>query len=185
MLELTSTRRNPSNHRISRGVSDEDRDLIRTGELMIKKQPASETNRSRIVTVLFASPLTEDHYSLQALFNHKKWELYKSNRLASALPVVHGGYIGVVICDVDLRPGTWIDMLEGLRPMRVAPTLIVTSRLADERLWAEALNLGAFDVLAKPFEPEEVVSSVSSAWLNWRNRQEFSSKGMIATHAES
>jgi len=37
------------------------------------------------------------------------------------------------------------------------PLLIVTSRLADERLWAEVLNLGAHDVLAKPFNAEEVV----------------------------
>jgi hypothetical protein len=33
----------------------------------------------------------------------------------------------------------------------------VTSRLADERLWAEALNLGAWDVLAKPFDADEVI----------------------------
>ena len=45
--------------------------------------------------------------------------------------------------------------------------LIVTSRLADDRLWAEALNLGAYDVLAKPFERMELVRSVSSAWLHW------------------
>ncbi|MEO8658947.1 MAG: response regulator [Bryobacteraceae bacterium] len=150
---------------------------------MNQKQPASETNRSRIVTVLFASPLAEDHHSIQAVFNHTKWELHKSNSLASALPVIRRGDIGVVICDADLHPGTWIDMLEGLKPMRVAPTLVVTSRLADERLWAEALNLGAYDVLAKPFEPGELVRSVSSAWLNWSHRQEFSSKGMIARHA--
>jgi DNA-binding response OmpR family regulator len=37
------------------------------------------------------------------------------------------------------------------------PLLIVSSRLADEHLWAEALNLGVFDVLAKPFQSEEVL----------------------------
>jgi CheY-like chemotaxis protein len=39
------------------------------------------------------------------------------------------------------------------------PMLIVTSRLADDYLWAEALNLGAYDVLAKPFDASEVSSS--------------------------
>jgi len=36
----------------------------------------------------------------------------------------------------------------------------VTSRLADERLWAEALNLGAYDVLAKPFDSTEAMRVV-------------------------
>ena len=37
-----------------------------------------------------------------------------------------------------------------------APCLIVTSRLADDRQWAELLNAGAFDLLAKPFEKSNV-----------------------------
>ena len=45
------------------------------------------------------------------------------------------------------------------------PLLIVTSRFADERLWAEALNVGAYDVLAKPFERDEVNRVLTSAWV--------------------
>ncbi len=139
---------------------------------MIKKQPTAETNPARIVTVLSVSPLAEDYFSLQALFNQSKWELYKADSLASALAVMRRREIGVVICERDLSPGTWIDLLEELRLLRDAPQLIVASRLADERLWAEALNLGAYDVLAKPFERREVVHSVSSAWLHRRHPQE-------------
>jgi DNA-binding response OmpR family regulator len=51
--------------------------------------------------------------------------------------------------------------------------LIVTSRLADEKLWAEALNLGAYDVLAKPFDRQELVRTANLAWLHWRHRHEF------------
>jgi DNA-binding response OmpR family regulator len=45
--------------------------------------------------------------------------------------------------------------------------LIVTSRLADDRLWAEALNLGAYDVIAKPFEASEVVRIAGLACAHW------------------
>jgi len=41
--------------------------------------------------------------------------------------------------------------------------LIVTSRNADDRLWAEALNMGAYDVLSQPFERVEVARAVESA----------------------
>ena len=51
------------------------------------------------------------------------------------------------------------------------PKLIVSSRLADHRLWAEVLNLGGFDVLMTPFETEEVLRVTSSAWSEWGSKQ--------------
>jgi DNA-binding response OmpR family regulator len=62
--------------------------------------------------------------------------------------------------------GGWIKTnLTSWRPATIlewpnAPSLIVSSRLADEHLCAEALNLGAFDVLAKPFNKMDVIRSV-------------------------
>ena len=133
----------------------------------MKNQPTPETNSTRTMTVLSVSPLAEDYFSLQAIFNHSKRALYRADSLASALAIIRRWEVGVVICERNLSPGTWIDLLEGLRPLPDAPPLIVTSRLADEKLWAEALNLGAYDVLAKPFEIRELVRSVNSAWLHW------------------
>ena len=40
----------------------------------------------------------------------------------------------------------------------------MTSRLADEHLWAEALNLGAYDLLAKPFDRMEAMRVLDAAW---------------------
>jgi DNA-binding response OmpR family regulator len=157
--------------------------MTRIGDLVMKKQPTAVTNPTRIVTVLSVSPFAEDYFSLQAVFNHSKWELYRADSLASALAVIRRREIGVVICERDLSAGTWIDMLEELTLLRDAPSLIVTSRLADERLWAEALNLGAYDVLAKPFERRELVRSVSLAWLNWHHRHEAPAVPMKAMHA--
>jgi hypothetical protein len=34
---------------------------------------------------------------------------------------------------------------------------IVASRLADEHMWAEVLSLGGFDLIAAPFELEDVL----------------------------
>jgi FixJ family two-component response regulator len=78
----------------------------------------------------------------------------------------------VVLCETDVLPGTWRDLLEQVTRVPNAPAVIVSSRLADDRLWAEALNLGAWDVLARPFVKSEVVQAVSAAWRHWWNRQE-------------
>lgn len=151
----------------------------------MKKQPTVETNSTRTVTVLSVSPLAEDHFSLQAIFDHSKWQLYRADCLASAQAVMSRREIGVVICERNLEPGTWVDMLEEGRLLPNAPSLIVTSRLADDRLWAEALNLGAYDVLAKPFERMELVRSVISAWLHWYHKHEVPTMELAAMRAAS
>jgi hypothetical protein len=51
------------------------------------------------------------------------------------------------------------------------PNLIVSSRLADDRLWAEVLNLGGYDVLARPFNRVEVIRVVQAAWRAWNRAQ--------------
>ena len=142
----------------------------------MKKPPVSITNPSSVVTVLSVSPLAEDYFSLQAIFDHSKWKLHKAESLASALATMGRCEVGVVICERDLAPGTWIDLLQVLQTLPNAPPLVVTSRLADERLWADALNLGAYDVLAKPFWRDELVRSVSTAWLHWRRQNELAAK---------
>ena len=77
----------------------------------------------------------------------------------------------IVLCERTLASGTWKEMLEQARQLPDPPLVIVTSRVADEALWAEALNLGAYDVLAKPFDASEVERTLSMAWLHWSSRK--------------
>lgn len=90
--------------------------------------------------------------------------------LASAFSVLREAPVGIVFFDCDATAGTWGEMLDHISLLPDPPLLIVTSRLADERLWAEALNLGAWDVLAKPLESEEVMRIVSAAEQHWQAR---------------
>jgi len=131
----------------------------------MKKPPVSE---AALNVVLSISPNDEDCASLRRIFP-SGWTVIASATVASALSVLREIPIPVAICDSDLAPGTWREMLGHLAHLPDPPLLIVTSRLADERLWAEALNLGAWDVLAKPFDPNEVIRIVSVAWQHWQD----------------
>jgi DNA-binding NtrC family response regulator len=71
--------------------------------------------------------------------------------------------VAVVICETSLPDGTWKDLLEYLHRVNASSVLVVTSEVADESLWAEVLNLGGYDVLAQPFDSEEVTRVVRSA----------------------
>jgi DNA-binding response OmpR family regulator len=136
----------------------------------MRKQLGIASNPTGIVTVLSVSPLEEDQLSLQAIVGHSTWRLFKADRVPAALTLLRQHDIAVVLCERDLWPGTWIDMLENIRHLPYPPSLIVASRLADDRLWAEALNLGAWDVLAKPFDRTEVIRSVKSGWQHWHDQ---------------
>ena len=135
----------------------------------------ASTGRVLGTTILSVSPFEQDHMSVQSS-DQAEWALYKANTLGSALKLLRQRDIAVVLCERDLAPGTWTGMLEQMNRMPEAPPLIVTSRLADEGLWVEALNLGAYDVLAKPFDRRELVRSISLASLHWRNRHEIPSR---------
>jgi DNA-binding NtrC family response regulator len=76
----------------------------------------------------------------------------------------------VMLCDSDRVPTAWKELLERFTSLPTPPMLIVTSRLADDRLWAEALNLGAYDVLSTPFDSSEALRSLSLACDRWQQR---------------
>src|SRR5450631_861464 len=138
----------------------------------MRKQSPNESSSSTIegLTVLVLSPLDEDYLALQAIIGHpmySSWVLFNARDLVSASALLQQHEIGVVVCERELMPGTWIDVLKHLNSLPTAPPLIVTSRLADWHLWAKALNLGAWDVLKKPFDLSELIRSVQSASQHW------------------
>ena len=144
----------------------------------MKDTCVAAANHTGVVTLLSVGLAGEDHDSLKAILRFFKcdlvpkceWKLNACRTLASALKALRKLSVPVVVCESDLRPGTWKEVLEELRTLPDPPLLIVTSRVADERLWAEALNLGAYDVLAKPFDGMEVTRIVYMAWLRWKSR---------------
>ena len=69
----------------------------------------------------------------------------------------------VILTEAHLPDGTWRDILALFADANEPPLVIVTSRVADEHLWAEVLNLGGYDVLAKPFHEQEVRHVLTSA----------------------
>jgi DNA-binding NtrC family response regulator len=76
----------------------------------------------------------------------------------------------VVFCDSTLEDGSWKDVLAQVGTGAGATPLIVTSRLADATLWSEVLNLGGYDVLAKPFLKRDVIHVLTTISLEWDRR---------------
>jgi DNA-binding NtrC family response regulator len=72
--------------------------------------------------------------------------------------VLHNSSIDVVLAESEFPDGkNWRDFLEQMNRMPAPPPLIVFSPHADERLWAEVLNLGGYDLLLQPFDADETI----------------------------
>ena len=124
------------------------------------------------ISVLLVSPYSEDHDSLHGIFLGSRWELKTAATANQGLNLIRRDYreLPVVIWEHSLRDCDWRALLAEIDGMEVRPKLIVSSVGADERLWAEVLNHGAFDVLlGAPFEPVEVLRVVESAWNAWQS----------------
>ena len=131
---------------------------------------------NEVIGLLSVSPSQHDHDTLASLLGREQWTIHKALSLRSASAFLQAHDVPLVICEHDLLPGKWTELLDVIRLLLIPPFLIVTSRVADDYLWAEALNMGAYDVLAKPFDLTEVTRILSSAWLHWQ--QQYRVSGM-------
>jgi len=123
-----------------------------------------------IRTVLGVFSAIEDRQSLQAIFSNSLWKLELTGTLSEAQAVLRSSRLGVVISESSLTGDYgWKDLLHSLQNMEDPPPLIVADRLADERLWAEVLNLGAYDLLTMPLDGREVLYVVTAACRHREN----------------
>jgi two-component system, LuxR family, response regulator FixJ len=88
-----------------------------------------------------------------------------ANAFLEALPHVHG----CVVTDVRMPGVSGIELLRHLRIMGVALPVIVITGHADVPLAVEAMKSGAIDFIEKPFDDDEILSTIRSA-LNRHER---------------
>jgi len=146
-------------------------------------EEARECGDGPATTILSVSNLVEDHASLRRFCDRARWETREAYSCREAIAAIAEQHPDVVLCEASLPDGSWRDLLEDLSRKLNPPHLIATSRLADEYLWAEVLNLGGYDVLAKPFDAEEVCRVVQFAREHHQERQIRRAAGGNATTA--
>jgi DNA-binding response OmpR family regulator len=114
---------------------------------------------------LLVSPDRDDLRSLSGMLAEDFGQVRGVRSFREAIQILNTSeYPVVVACEGVLPDGSWKDLYEFLSAsLRNPPPFIVVSRHADESLWAEVLNLGGYDVLAKPFESAEVQRVMSMA----------------------
>lgn len=119
-----------------------------------------------VLTVLVISSL-EDFLLLDRMLGSPTFKLLGVRTCRDACDILLQSFVPVVISDRNLPDGCWKHVLGAAESSEHPAHLVVASQLVDGRLWAEVLNLGGYDLLAKPFDTTEVNRVVESAVRNW------------------
>jgi PleD family two-component response regulator len=115
------------------------------------------------LSALLVGEYESDRFLIQNVFQRFGWRLFEARDRKRAMNYLERNPVQVVIAESDVPNWNWKRVLNDLRTLANPPQLIVTSRTADESLWSEVLNIGGYDVIAQPFEEDEVERVVASA----------------------
>jgi CheY-like chemotaxis protein len=121
------------------------------------------------IRILSVSPDEGDHTELRQILDELPFQVTAVRSGREAAASLDAGQFDVILCECRLPDGTWLEILNQISGAPATTLLIVTSRIADASLWAEVLNLGGYDLLAKPFNRQEVRHVLTSAWVQSSN----------------
>lgn len=119
-----------------------------------------------IQILVISSP--ENQRALLDILNQQGWDTICASTLNECREALAGRNVTLVFCDERLSDGTYRDVLRIIRSLNKDVPLVVTSRLADWDEYFEVLQHGAFDLIASPCQPKDVI------WVTLRAQRSVS-----------
>ncbi|MEX2261178.1 MAG: response regulator [Bryobacteraceae bacterium] len=114
-------------------------------------------------SVLFISPFADDAKVISQMLQSQHVALRHVRDVQHARLALETGPSDVVLTEAEIGDGSWLDVLRMIRETNPGAEVIVTHPFADARFWAEAINLGAYDIIAQPFYESEVQRIIGNA----------------------
>jgi DNA-binding NtrC family response regulator len=101
--------------------------------------------------------------SLELVLAAEGYEVVTARDGASALAALEAQPVDVVLCDVRMPGRDGLELLPDLLRRLPGATVILMSAYGSAELAVEALRRGAYDYLAKPFQPAEALLALRKA----------------------
>jgi DNA-binding response OmpR family regulator len=91
-----------------------------------------------------------------ALLDSAQIHIHHSTTLDDAEGRLQATRSQILLTDVWFERGSWKDALRMAARLPLRTVVVLVSHIADERLWLDALECGAYDLILKPFHAEEM-----------------------------
>jgi two-component system response regulator AtoC len=109
--------------------------------------------------------------SLGLVLSAEDYEVLSAARAEQALALLDAAPVDVVLCDVRMPGMDGMELLPQLVRRLPGATIVMMSAFGTEELAVEALSRGAYDYVAKPFQPAEVLLALRKAQERERLRR--------------
>jgi two-component system response regulator AtoC len=110
--------------------------------------------------------------SFELVLGAEGYEVRAAEDAGAALALVEASSFDAILCDLRMPGVDGMELLPQLvRRLPHTPVIMMSAYGTDE-LALEAINLGAYDYLAKPFQPAEAIFTLRKAQERERLRQE-------------
>ena len=117
------------------------------------------------LTVITENP--DDAETLREIAFHCNWRISIVDSSSAAIASLDDQPTPLVICDRDLSGEPWRDVLAKIAALPQAVCVLLASRVVDDYLWHQVIRHHGYDVVAKPFQHEQLRRAVTFAW-SWR-----------------
>jgi two-component system response regulator AtoC len=109
--------------------------------------------------------------SLMLVLSAENYEVSGAADAAAALVIADESPIDIILCDLRMPGMDGLELLPMLSRRLPHSTIILMSAYGSEELAIEALQRGAYDYLAKPFQPNELLLTIRKAHERERLRR--------------
>ncbi|MBI3651338.1 MAG: sigma-54-dependent Fis family transcriptional regulator [Acidobacteria bacterium] len=123
-------------------------------------------------TILIVDDEYAARYGMKRSLEKSGFTILEADSISSAEKLVEREKPQVVLLDVKLTAESGLDYLPTLVAKAFAPLVIIVTAHGSERLAVEAIQKGAYNYLAKPFDVDELRITVQNAAEAFALRQE-------------
>lgn len=127
--------------------------------------------------ILVVSSELENRRALTTILGREGWDVICASRVSECQEVLARQNVSLVFCDRRVSDGSYRDLLAITKSLSQNVRVVVTSRLADWDEYLEVLHHGAFDLIASPCRPTDVVWAILQAKREDRERAGFVAPG--------
>ena len=101
--------------------------------------------------------------SLSDFFSHYEFEVSTFASGKEMLAQLSEEFDGIIVCDLQMPGMTGLEVVEVLSQKENPPAMILMTAYGDVPTAVNAMRLGAFDFIEKPFDPESLKQKVELA----------------------
>lgn len=100
---------------------------------------------------------------LEGFLKKHGFEIFTTDEVRKSLPIIEKETPDLLLVDYRLPDGTGLDVLSYLREKGYSQSMIIMTSFNDVRTAVRSIQMGAFDYITKPVNPEELLMIIKNA----------------------